>query len=700
MRHPFISLSSAILAITLSFSCNAELLPENNTTVTGIFTGATFSTLDAETNSVYFPQGTLIVEIDPATSATNHINILPPDTFDVSALTRNSATVQMAYSSSFGFDVPYTYSVFDGTTTTNIFVLNNIFDACTAPDGGRYIVANPGNMGSRIFHFSGTETTLVANIGGPSGGIACDADGTLYYAYQAPDYVHGSIVFFTPEQCATGGLTYADAHVLNTVKASSLCIGADGFLYASVPTRSSLHRYDLMTGNHLGTFASDPSNDWQLGKLSATAETNIYASYTDWTAFQGTLYKITMPGMPGFIGINGAVVNNVYSSDGTYTTLEGLCAESNSLYFGNLTAVKKADMFSGTITNAGTLPSNAGIAFVQRKNGITYTAYGTSYSLPYPYKLGYIGTDSLYTNVLDEDGIFDAAVNSRGEMYIVANPDAAGAKIMRFVPGSTTLVEVVSAGGASGGIAVDADDNVYYAYQAPDFINGQIWRFSDAQVQSGNLTAVDAHIVNNVKAGYLTFDIHGDLYATRSHLSSVERFNPVSGESLGVVGYDPHNDWQIGKIAYNSADFRVYALYTDWTAYYSDLYSIALPPVCTVSEMTIDFGDVLLDTTNTHSLYLNNRGGEILEGNISVAPGAPFGIAGANSFSLSPVQTSAYTCSFIPETDGVFTGTVSFTSNGGDITVTLTGSAIPEPGMIMCILFMVLCGVFRNAIKV
>src|SRR5882724_8909961 len=97
------------------------------------------------------------------------------------------------------------------------------------------------------------------------------------------------------------------------------------------------------------------------------------------------------------------------------------------------------------------------------------------------------------------------------------------------------------------------------------------------------------------------------------------------------------------------------------------------PPVLSVTPLSQDFSTVPVGSTADRTLVVQNTGGGILTGSASTT--LPFSIVSGSSFNRGPNSTQNVVVRFRPTTPGVFTANVSFTSNGGDVTVTVTGLA-------------------------
>jgi len=276
----------------------------------------------------------------------------------------------------------------------------------------------------------------------------------------------------------------------------------------------------------------------------------------------------------------GYTTTELYSSAGTYTTIGGLDLDAGKLYFGRYTDIKSLDLSDNSTETVGTVPANAGNSLVVRNSGITYTAYGTSYNSPYPHKMGYIGAGGDYVNQLDEDGIYDCAVNSSGECYIVVNPDALGSKIFKYDWSDGSTIEIADIGGYSGGVAFDSLDNLYYAEQT----NGEIWMFTADEVAAGGLTSANADVVLSITAGYIGFDVGDNFYATTDWGATFAKYDLSTGTKVEDIAYGG-----ISQFIVNGDD--MYLIDTDWDAYASTIQHVVPEPA---SVVLIGLGGLLL----------------------------------------------------------------------------------------------------------
>ena len=95
------------------------------------------------------------------------------------------------------------------------------------------------------------------------------------------------------------------------------------------------------------------------------------------------------------------------------------------------------------------------------------------------------------------------------------------------------------------------------------------------------------------------------------------------------------------------------------------------PPALSVTPGSLDFGTVSAGSSADRTLVVQNTGGRILSGTAST--NLPFSIASGGTFNKGPNGSQNVVVRFRPTVAGVFSGIVTFTSNGGDFTVAVTG---------------------------
>jgi hypothetical protein len=252
-----------------------------------------------------------------------------------------------------------------------------------------------------------------------------------------------------------------------------------------------------------------------------------------------------------------------------------MALDDGQLYFGNYDEIKSINLGDYSVSSVGDIGGNADTSVVARHNGTTYVAIGTSYNEPYPYEIGYIDGTGDFNPQLEEDGIYDAAVDSQGDCYIVANPDALGSKIFTYDWDTGATTEIADIGGYSGSLAFDSAGNLYYADQGDTSRDAGILKFTTAQVEAGNLDVTDAEVVLDIKAGHIGFDDNGFLYAT-------------TGYGATFAMYDINTDVLVNEIAYGGIGKflldgdTIYAIDTDWDTYSSTIQMITVPEPATV----------------------------------------------------------------------------------------------------------------------
>jgi len=110
-----------------------------------------------------------------------------------------------------------------------------------------------------------------------------------------------------------------------------------------------------------------------------------------------------------------------------------------------------------------------------------------------------------------------------------------------------------------------------------------------------------------------------------------------------------------------------------WKSWKLGIYGTQSPPAISVTPTgTTDFGSVTVDTSTDRDFTVKNTGGPTLTGSASTS--APFSIVSGGSFSLGAGASQTVVVRFSPTSVTTFSGNVSFTSNGGDISRAVTGT--------------------------
>ncbi|HEV2392215.1 MAG TPA: choice-of-anchor D domain-containing protein [Verrucomicrobiae bacterium] len=127
------------------------------------------------------------------------------------------------------------------------------------------------------------------------------------------------------------------------------------------------------------------------------------------------------------------------------------------------------------------------------------------------------------------------------------------------------------------------------------------------------------------------------------------------------------------------ANGKVYlATFSNRLNVYGLLASIT-PPALSLSPGNLSFGTLVTGQNSNKTFRVVNNGGQTLNGAATVT--GPFSISGGSPFSLSSGQTGFVQVAFSPTTGGSFSNAVVFSSNGGNSTNTVTGSAV-TPGLL------------------
>ncbi len=97
-------------------------------------------------------------------------------------------------------------------------------------------------------------------------------------------------------------------------------------------------------------------------------------------------------------------------------------------------------------------------------------------------------------------------------------------------------------------------------------------------------------------------------------------------------------------------------------------------PQLSVSPSSLNFGDVNLNSSQQKIITVTNSGGGTLSG--QAATSSPYSVMSGLSFSLSVNQSAMVVVQFTPASTGSFSGSLQITSNGGNQTISLTGTGV------------------------
>src|SRR5262249_13022261 len=95
-------------------------------------------------------------------------------------------------------------------------------------------------------------------------------------------------------------------------------------------------------------------------------------------------------------------------------------------------------------------------------------------------------------------------------------------------------------------------------------------------------------------------------------------------------------------------------------------------PLLSVTPSSLDFGSVNINTSTERSFSVRNAGSGTLTGTAGAS--APFSISAGGSFSLAPGASQIVTARFSPTSSAFFSGSVDFSSNGGNLSRLITGT--------------------------
>lgn len=176
-----------------------------------------------------------------------------------------------------------TYSIFDSVVYGgNLYFVSNMGTYVDNGSGGKI----GENFGTSIFCYNVSEPTnptLIATIGGSSGGLTFDTAGNMYYASQNSGE---GILMFTAAEVAAGNLTAADGTTVVNVASASIGFLSDGTLLAETGYGQLLAAYDIETGEKVYNIATTSGGDY-MGKFVIGGDDTIYILSNDWNTIYG-----------------------------------------------------------------------------------------------------------------------------------------------------------------------------------------------------------------------------------------------------------------------------------------------------------------------------------------------------------------------------------------------------------------------------
>ncbi|HMO51966.1 MAG TPA: hypothetical protein PKE26_10005 [Kiritimatiellia bacterium] len=270
--------------------------------------------------------------------------------------------------------------------------------------------------------------------------------------------------------------------------------------------------------------------------------------------------SFTAPAPAFYLPQTGYRSETIADTSGQFVLFGGLDIAGDKAYLSAGTNIWAVNLTNGAPAAAGTLPPNVSAGFLRFRDGDLHAAYDQSFAFPFPSRHGVIDGLGAFQDRGGLDGIYDAAVNAAQELFIAANPGTLGAKVFRYQPATTSVVEVIHIGGPSGGLAFDEQDRLYVATQT----GGGIVRFTPAQLTAGNLSLADGEPVVNLTASYLAFDHNGLLHAVSGFGNRLAQYDVETGRERRVLAVDGLNNFGIGRIHWDAARRQLLAVYSDF----------------------------------------------------------------------------------------------------------------------------------------
>ena len=204
---------------------------------------------------------------------------------------------------------------------------------------------------------------------------------------------------------------------------------------------------------------------------------------------------------------------------------------------------------------------------------------------------------------------------------------------------------------------------------------------------------IESNVIVYVGTGFADTNYNALYYPSNSFLNTRYRvYTNAVGKFLYVRGTGGGNNyhWCLNGTIVNTTNTYDYvgghsATAGTWTppGYYAanlgagtggyvNVYSGIFPATLSISPTNISFGSVAIGQTSTQTFSVINAGAYALTGTATVS-GTSFALVSGSPFNVSGGQTGQVKISFSPGSAASFTGSVAFTSNGGDSSNAIAG---------------------------
>ncbi len=338
--------------------------------------------------------------------------------------------------------------------------------------------------------------------------------------------------------------------------------------------------------------------------------------------------------------------------------------------------------------------------------GVTYSSDFPTVNAKYPMlwgnqdafviKFDVTGSKVLYSTYLGGSGVDygkSIAVDSIGNAYVTGLTSSTDfpkvnakystlrgsedAFVTKFSANGSTIRYSTYLGGSGNdrgdGIAVDNTGNAYvtgYTHSV-DFPTVKFPTYRD-------YCADDAFVTKFNTTGSKV------VYSTYLGGNSCDQGSGIAVDSIGnvyVTGYTGSSDFPTHSNDTNIVSFdsgyngRTVVFVAKFSA--DDTFPPLLQPTLSVTPSSLDFGAILTRSSKEQNITVKNTGTGTLTGAVSTSN--PFSVVSGSSFSLAPGASQLITVRFSPTIASSFTGNVNFTSNGGGVSMILSGIGQANP---------------------